>query len=200
MYLVLSRPELKNAFNVELLESLSLHLEGVPESICGVVLMGAEGFFCSGMDLKALSAAKDLGDSAAYLRDVRLGLQRVFDALDALSCVSVSWVEGGAYGGGVGLSLACDVCCALKSTVFCLSELRQGVLPVQIMPVLLSRLSRSLVMSMLLSAKPYSASSLGGGVIVFDQVSDFVNLIGSFQQGDIRELRGLMKGLCDVRV
>lgn len=192
LYLILNRPEVKNAFNLPMLDALSRQLQSVPSTVRGVVLMGADGFFCSGMDLKELKRSRIKDESDGYLKGIRLRLQEVFEALESLPCVSVSFVEGGAYGGGVGLAMACDICCSLPSSFFCLSEMRQGLLPVQIMPLLSLRLPYPLITTMLLTGKPYKPEQLGAAVSIFSDKSCFVDFLQDIEGRGIRDLRILM--------
>ena len=97
----LNRPEVRNAFNEELIAELtawagSVTVDG-PARVA--VLSGAGKMFCAGADLTWMSKM------AAYtheenVRDAR-AMAGMFEALDALPIPLVGRIHGAALGGGV---------------------------------------------------------------------------------------------------
>ncbi|MFG6448685.1 enoyl-CoA hydratase/isomerase family protein [Roseateles sp. BYS180W] len=97
--LTLNRPQQANHLTVEDLEQLSQHLQTLanrPE--VRVLLLQAQGkHFCSGFDLSALSAV----DAPALF-------ERIVQQLAQLPQPRVAAINGGVFGGGTDLALACD--------------------------------------------------------------------------------------------
>lgn len=95
-----NRPDKHNALEIADLEALDdalVALAGDPA--IRVLLLQAEGkSFCSGVDLGAV-AEHDWRDNP---------LERVADRLENFPCPTICVLQGGVYGGGTDLALACD--------------------------------------------------------------------------------------------
>lgn len=94
------RPERHNALDIGDLEALDVALsELVSRSDMRVLMLRAEGrSFCSGVDLGAV-AGHDWRDNP---------LERVSNRLENLPFPTLCVLQGGVYGGGTDLALACD--------------------------------------------------------------------------------------------
>lgn len=100
------------------------------------VLRGSLETFCAGMDLN-LAAHQD----ASLLQS---GLQAYADLLLAVRicpCVVIALVEGGAFGGGVGLAAACDFVLASSQARFGLPEALHSFYPAIVFAVIQERLA-----------------------------------------------------------
>lgn len=104
----LSRPETLNALDRELVDALGDALARVSSDgeIRAVVLAGAGGAFCSGVDLKEAMAAigrdEGLGERLA-------GFHRVIRLIAGAEKPIIAAVDGAAVGFGADLALACDL-------------------------------------------------------------------------------------------
>lgn len=94
------RPERHNALDIADLEALDLTLsELAARPDLRLLVLKAEGrSFCSGVDLGSV-AGHDWRDNP---------LERVTDRLESLPCPTLCILQGGVYGGGTDLALACD--------------------------------------------------------------------------------------------
>jgi enoyl-CoA hydratase/carnithine racemase len=126
--LTLNRPRARNAVSFELWQALGDALERIaaPTPPRAVVLAGSEGFFCAGGDIKT-PPARGSGAAAAAAR-LELG-QEVMGRLRALPAPVIAAVEGGAYGIGWSLALACDVIIASDASRFRAPFLSLGLVP-----------------------------------------------------------------------
>lgn len=100
-----------------------------------VILTGAGGHFCAGMDLSfdnplihRLLPALQAGDAGA-LRDLVLELKAVPEAISRIPCPVIGAIEGACTGGGLELALACDLRVAGEDAFFSLPETRVGMMP-----------------------------------------------------------------------
>nr|ASV46808.1 enoyl-CoA hydratase [uncultured bacterium]ASV47020.1 enoyl-CoA hydratase [uncultured bacterium] len=119
-----------------------------------IVLQGANGVFCTGMDLD--EAAKDVqvaGDSPPRGAQF-FSLLRRFTAIPR---VVVSKVDGRVSGGGVGLVAASDFVFASERSQFSLPEALWGLLPCSVAPFLQRRIGFQGSYSMTLSTLPLNA-------------------------------------------
>jgi methylglutaconyl-CoA hydratase len=133
----LNRPELNNALNEALIESLRSAFEDLARetSIATVVLSGEGKSLCAGADINWMRKA------AAYSREENIKdampLVRMLAALDRMPQTTIGRVQGPIYGGGVGVVAACDIAIGSSDATFCLSEVRLGIVPGMISPYVL---------------------------------------------------------------
>lgn len=133
--ITLNRPEKHNAFNADVIATLSDMFETLranTDEVRMVVLRGAGPSFSAGADLEWMKAAADWTHDDN--EEDALGLARMLRRLHDLPQLTVALVQGAAMGGGAGLVAACDVAIAVKDTKFRFSEVRLGLTPATISP------------------------------------------------------------------
>jgi methylglutaconyl-CoA hydratase len=135
----LSRPEVRNAFDAVMVREVRRAFESfrADAGVRCAVITGAEGSFCSGVDLRWLGAGRDL-PRKEHERQT-LEISRMFRSIYDLDKPVLAAVEGAALGGGVCFLAVADIVIASASAVFGLSEVRIGVVPACIAPYLLLR-------------------------------------------------------------
>lgn len=138
----LNRPHRRNAMDLELQAALDALFAScaADASLRVLVLAGAGGHFCAGLDL---SAVVEEGDAAA--REARaLARNRAtaarFSALASLPQITVACVEGVAFAGALGLVATCDVVLAEAGARFGAPEVKRGLVPAQILPWMVRRM------------------------------------------------------------
>lgn len=138
----LSRPEVRNAFNAELIADLhdtfmTLATEP-PDALRAVVLAGEGAAFCAGADVAWMraSVALSVEDNQADARR----MAEMLEAVDACPAPVVARVQGAALGGGMGLCAVADVTLAAATTVFGFTETKLGILPAVISPFVIARI------------------------------------------------------------
>jgi methylglutaconyl-CoA hydratase len=142
-YLTLNRPDVRNAFNEQLIRELAAWAAdaAADRSLRAVVLAGAGQAFCAGADVqwmaKTVSYTKEenLRDAAAA--------SGMFTALDRLPVPLIGRVHGAALGGGAGLTAVCDIVVAGEDATFGFTETKLGILPAVISPFVLAKIGRS---------------------------------------------------------
>jgi methylglutaconyl-CoA hydratase len=134
----LNRPDVNNAYDGALIAALAsgLALLAATEGIRLVVLRGNGKHFQAGADLaflRRLSAAPP---------DVNLEFSRAtvaaIAALASFPCPTLALIHGGCFGGGVGMVAACDMAIASDDAIFSLTEVRWGITPAPVVPVLVA--------------------------------------------------------------
>jgi methylglutaconyl-CoA hydratase len=133
----LARPEVRNAFDEILIESLTgAFLSFGDDRETRVVILEGEGpTFCAGADIEWMRRAG--GFSKAENEADAERMARMLRALDECPKPVVAIVQGAAIGGGVGLVAASDVVIAADDAVFSLAEVKLGILPSVISPFVL---------------------------------------------------------------
>ena len=130
----LNRPQVHNAFDDAVIAELTQRLSqlGADPAVRAVVLTGAGESFSAGGDLNWMRSMA--GFSAAENEADALRLAQLLDTLDRLPKPTVARVNGGAFGGGVGLIACCDVAVGIETARFGLTEVRLGLAPATIAP------------------------------------------------------------------
>lgn len=127
-WIELDRPDTRNGLTVEVNQRLIAALEGAPAVARAVVLAGAGGSFCSGLDLK--DAMRRGGRPPAELEhDLRAYFHGLIRAVRALPVPSVAVVDGAAAGFGCDLALACDLRVLSDRARFGEIFVRRGLMP-----------------------------------------------------------------------
>jgi methylglutaconyl-CoA hydratase len=158
---VLNRPELKNAFNAEMIVELNdvlAELAAVRETekMRILVLEGAGSTFCAGADLNYMRE-QALSPEAQSVRDARV-LGTLFFRLASFPTTVIAAVRGAAIGGGFGLVCCSDVVVAESKAVFATSEVRLGIVPGVISPFIVRKLGCGRAAVPMLSGSRMSAA------------------------------------------
>lgn len=154
----LDRPDVRNAFNEELIAQLTAWAESVtPAGRTRVaVLAGAGRTFCAGADVTWMS--RTLGYShEENVRDART-MGRMFAALNALSIPLIGRIHGAALGGGAGLAAVCDIVVAAEDATFGFTEVKLGILPAVISPYVVGKIGQSAARELFLTGARFSAA------------------------------------------
>lgn len=134
----LDRPEVRNAFNDELIAALRGTFEDLPKGTRVVVLSGEGKTFSAGGDLNWMAKAAGYTEEQNYEDAMNLG--SLFTAIAECPAVVVAQVQGAAFGGGCGLVAASDVAVAIEGTKFSFSEVRLGLIPATISPFVIPKI------------------------------------------------------------
>jgi enoyl-CoA hydratase/carnithine racemase len=129
--LTLNRPEKLNALNHELVEELHGALDGIgANNDCRVVVLtGAGRGFCSGLDLTDPNPPV-AGGGTEFPRSGMRWQERIANLtarIHRLRQPVIAAVNGPAYGGGFGITLACDIRVASESARFCTQFIKLGL-------------------------------------------------------------------------
>ena len=124
-HVVLNRPERRNALIGPLAVELADAIEtlNADDDVSVLVVHGAGGAFCSGLDLKEFAA----DPPAPWVAEFGEMWQRVHRALFDSAKVVVGGLERAAVNGGAALALACDLLVAGESAFLQVGEVQQGM-------------------------------------------------------------------------
>lgn len=127
--LTLNRPRRKNSFTLPMAEAWAARLrqaEADPD-VRVVVVTGAPGAFCAGVDLDAFAEREHT--PLAEKRLLTDSVHQVAFAAEALTKPYVAAVNGAAVGAGMDMSLMCDIRVAGQSARFSEGYIRVGLVP-----------------------------------------------------------------------
>ncbi|WP_067662315.1 enoyl-CoA hydratase/isomerase family protein [Nocardia miyunensis] len=125
----LNRPHRKNAFTLEMIAAWAdalVDAESNPD-VRVVVVTGAGGSFCSGVDLAVLQQIEQTPLGAKNL--LTKHVHRVAHAAEALSKPYLAAVPGDAFGAGMDMALLADIRLAGESARFSQAYIRVGLVP-----------------------------------------------------------------------
>lgn len=154
----LYRADLHNAFNeVMIAEITAAFVEfGRREDVRVVVLAGEGKSFCAGADVNWMKRMVDF-TFEQNAEDANL-LARMLRVIRECPKPVIARVHGAALGGGVGLTAACDIAVAVESVVFCLSEVKLGIVPAVISPFVMEKIGAGQMRRYGLTAERFSAA------------------------------------------
>jgi methylglutaconyl-CoA hydratase len=156
-YLTLNRPEVRNAFNDEVIAELESWAAAAKtdRSLRAAVVSGAGPAFCAGAD--ATWMASTIGYTEEQnVRDA-IAISHMFVTLDTLPVPLVGRIHGAALGGGAGLAAVCDVVVASDTAIFGFTEVKLGIVPAVISPFVLAKIGRSAARELFLTGSRFSA-------------------------------------------
>ncbi len=155
----LNRPDVRNAFNEDVIAELTAWASGLHQAPGGtvraVVLAGEGPSFSAGADIAWMAKTAAYSD-AENLRDATAA-SRMFAALDTLPMPVVGRVHGAAIGGGAGLAAVCDIVVAEDQAVFAFTEVKLGILPAVISPFIIAKIGRSAARELFLTGARFTA-------------------------------------------
>jgi enoyl-CoA hydratase/carnithine racemase len=149
----INRPRVRNAVDLATAMGIAAALDEADDrgDVRAIVLTGAGGTFCAGMDLKAFAATdqRPISDTRGAFGIVERPPNKPI----------IAAVEGRALGGGFEMALACDVVVAARTAAFGLPEVKRGLVAaaggVLRLP---QRIPFNIGMEMILTGEPITAS------------------------------------------
>lgn len=155
----LNRPDVRNAFNAELIASLAWTFEAFaeepPEGLRAVVLAGEGEVFCAGADIEWQRASIGLSMEENEADAGRL--QEMLLAIDDCPVPVIAAVQGAALGGGMALCCVADMAVATADATFGFTEVRLGLMPAVISPFVLPRIGEGAARAHFLSGERFGA-------------------------------------------
>jgi methylglutaconyl-CoA hydratase len=154
----LNRPELRNAFDDELIKRLTAAFNDVAadQSVRVVILAGNGPAFCAGADLNWMKRMAGYGYDE-NLADAK-ALAHMLATLDRLPKPTIARVHGPVFAGGTGLVAACDIAVGTPEAKFCLSEAKLGLSPATISPYVLRAMGEREARRYFLTAEVFEAA------------------------------------------
>ena len=181
-YVVLNRPDVRNAFNEDLIAELAAWAgeAGQDAQLRAVVISGAGPVFCAGGDLTWMSKM------AAYSHDENIrdaaAAAHMFAAIDTLPVPVIARVHGAAIGGGAGLAAVADIAVTEAAAIFAFTEVKLGLLPALIAPYVLAKIGQSAARELFLTGRRFTAERALQIGLVHAVVASAGEIDGTIQQ------------------
>ncbi|GAB6909221.1 enoyl-CoA hydratase-isomerase [Desulfosarcina cetonica] len=127
--LIFNRPEVLNAYNRSVSETLTAGLETLigTDEVRVIVITGAGNAFMAGADINMLNDWNQKGDRA----HIRSSLEATFNPTMLEDCPkpTIAAVNGLAFGIGCEVAMGCDYRIASQDAKFALPEIKLGIIP-----------------------------------------------------------------------
>ena len=156
-YVTLNRPDVRNAFNDEVVAELQTWADAVSgdAGVRVVVLAGAGKVFSAGAD--AAWMARMAGASQDENERDAAATTAMLRAINRLPVAVIGRIHGAALGGGSGLAAVCDIVVAESRTIFGFTETKLGILPAMISPFVLPKIGVSAARELFLTGMRFDA-------------------------------------------
>ena len=203
---VLSRPDVRNAFNDEVIAELSHAFSQLGEdpAVRAIVLMAEGPAFCAGADLNWMRRMAD------YTRDENVEdagkLAFMLRTLYECPKPTIARVQGDVYAGGMGLVAACDMAVSVDTAHYSLSEVKLGLIPATISPYVIRAMGPRAAHRYFLTAERFTAAeALRIGFVhevvpveaLDATVSDMVGALISASPNAVRECKQLLQDVAE---
>jgi len=161
-YLILNRPEKRNALNDALVAALKQALlkADANDNLRAIVIKGVGKDFCSGADLSALQKISE-SNYEENLEDAR-GLAELFSIIRNVKIPVVSAVHGRALAGGCGLATGCDIVLSTDTARFGYPEVKIGFVPAIVTAILQRNVSEKQAFELITQGFEFSAAEAKG--------------------------------------
>lgn len=154
----LNRPAVGNAYNGALIDGLIVTFDRLEREtgLRCVVLRGAGRHFQAGADLSFLRSLRTAPPQENL--DFSRRTVAAIDGLRHFPRPTLAVVQGGCFGGGVGIAAACDIAIAAEDAMFAISEVRWGITAAPIIPLLVDRIGSRTLGHLALTGERFTAA------------------------------------------
>ena len=203
---VLSRPEVRNAFNDEVIAELTEAFArlGDDARVRAIVLMAEGPAFCAGADLNWMRRMADYSreENEQDAEKLAFMLRTIYECPKP----TIARVQGDVYAGGMGLVACCDMAVSVDTANYCLSEVKLGLIPATIGPYVIRAMGPRASHRYFLTAERFSAAEARRigfvhEVVPADQldatVSTWVQALLAASPNAIKECKKLVQYVAD---
>jgi len=176
----LNRPDVHNAMNEKLMKELTACFKKYrkKEDIRVIILTGEGKSFCAGADLNWMKKMVNYSKEG-NIKDSNLLLE-LYEAIYNCPKPVIAWVNGPAFGGGIGLFAVCDIVFAVPDCKFAFSEVKLGIIPAVISTYVGRRINISTMKRLFLTGESFDsfyAKEIGLVDFVFseDKIGEEIN-------------------------
>lgn len=155
----MDREEVHNAFDEVLIEKLTTAFYQMDKNkdVRVICLRGKGKSFSAGADLNWMAKMAEYSWEENYQDSLKLA--SLMSTIATCHKPTMAFVQGAAYGGGVGLVASCDFAIASEKASFCLSEVKLGLIPAVISPYVVKAIGIRAANQFFISAEKFSAQT-----------------------------------------
>ena len=155
----LNRPEVHNAMNETLMNELTgcFHQLSTDDSIRVIILTGNGPSFCAGADLTWMKHMVNYS-LTENKKDSRLLLD-MYESIHSCPKPVIGRINGGAFGGGIGLLAVCDITITIPAVTFAFSEVKLGIIPAVISTFVASRMTPATMRRLFITGERFGSET-----------------------------------------
>jgi len=155
----MAREDVHNAFDEELIEKITTaFLEMDKEKAAKVICLRGRGkSFSAGADLNWMAKMAQYSWEENYHDSLKLA--SLMSTIANCQKPTMAFVHGATFGGGVGLVASCDFALASEKAIFCLSEVKLGLIPAVISPYVVKAIGVRAANQYFISAERFNADT-----------------------------------------
>jgi len=199
--LTLNRPEVRNAFNDEVIAELTqaFTVLGQDPQVRAIVLAASGPAFCAGADLNWMRRMADYTHGENLLDAAQLA--EMLRVIYTCPKPTVARIQGDVYAGGMGLVAACDMAVSVATANYCLSEVKLGLYPATISPYVIRAMGARAAHRYFLTAERFDAAeALRIGFVhsvvpagqLDDQVAEIAKALVNASPNAVKECKTLL--------
>ncbi|RYZ10480.1 MAG: enoyl-CoA hydratase/isomerase family protein [Comamonadaceae bacterium] len=154
----LERPDTRNAFDDTVIGEITRAFTeaGAAAQVRAVVLAASGPAFCAGANLNWMRRMAD------YTREQNIAdagqLAAMLRSIAECPKPTIARVQGDVYAGGMGLVAACDMAVSVDTAMYCLSEVKIGLIPATISPYVIRAMGPRAAQRYFLTAERFDAA------------------------------------------
>ena len=161
-----SNPKNKNALNPSMINDIKEAICFLKKSEkCRLLILSGEGnIFSSGADLEWMKKSKNLNYKKNN-QEAKTFTEMLKD-IDNFPKPTISFINGHAFGGALGIIAASDFSLSMETSKFCFSEVKLGLIPAMIAPYILRSIGYNTTKKLFLTGEVFGArKALSFGLI-----------------------------------
>jgi methylglutaconyl-CoA hydratase len=153
----IDRPDVHNSFNEVVIGELTRAFREIGDRVdVRVIVLASTGTsFSAGADMNWMRRMVDYS-MQENIADA-LEMANMLRAIRESPKATIARVHGATFGGGVGLTAACDLAVAVREAVFALTEVKLGILPAVISPYVQEKIGPGALRRYALTAERFDA-------------------------------------------
>lgn len=174
--ITLNNPKVHNSISEDIIFQLQSRLDEVNKSstVRCLILDSIGKNFSAGANLDYM---KRLG---GFSREENVNdamkLSNLFETLHSMSIPTLCVAQGASFGGALGLIASCDVSVSLKTSKFCFSEVKLGIIPATISPFIVKRIGIAQSKRLFLTAEIFDSTVAKNIGLIHDDASTIEDL------------------------
>jgi methylglutaconyl-CoA hydratase len=173
--IALNRPEVRNAFNAEMIRDITMVFEGfhLRRDVRIIILRGNGPTFSAGADVSWMRASLDFSREENVAEARRMS--SMFAAIEAAPQPVIAAVHGACLGGGLGLIAVCDCVISADDVEFGFTETKLGIIPAVISAFVLPKIGESWARALFPTGERFGADlarhvGLIHWIVAYDQI------------------------------
>ena len=153
----LNRPEIRNAFDNDVIEDLSIQLTFASDDdfVRIIVITGEGSSFSSGADINWIKSSVKRDHATNSMEALKMA--QMLQKLYATPKPTIAKINGPAFGGALGIIACCDIAVSSNTNCFGFTEVKLGLIPAMVSPYIVSAIGHRNAKRLFITGEQFSA-------------------------------------------